>query len=297
MNGSPVKKEEAAEEQETEKKATEKKATEKKSTEKKATEEQETEKKATEEQETEEATKSSEADPWAAFAVTQQMVADISALPQRSPEWRQARKWRLTGSNFAAAAGHNPFMSPEALVREMLWGTFRGNDATRWGQEHEDGAREMYWWAMRKVHPELSIDEVGLQVHAKVPFLAVSPDGLCNIWNATRGAPETYLLEIKCPYRWKRDRFYDDTVPSYYWDQLQGSMGLLGLRYCHFVVWTPVGMQVNVIHFDERYYADTLLPALLHFYLHLFWPTLCAWREGKLTPPDVITDMPLEINM
>ena len=246
---------------------------------------------------TQQSARSTESHAYTEFAITPAEALQVAQYTQRSASWLRARKWRLSGSNFAAAAGHNPYMSREALVREMLWGSFKGNDATQWGTEKEPVARDMYLWAMRQVHPELSIDEVGFQVCPEVPFLGVSPDGICTVWDKTNGKMTRYLLEIKCPYRWKRDKFYDDTVPTYYWDQLQGSMGLLGLPYCHFVVWTPVAMQVTLVHFDTNYWRDTLKPALLEFYLKLFYPTLCAWRDGKLTPPEIITDIGLVLNM
>jgi len=209
-------------------------------------------------------------DAYTEFAVTAEDAARIASAVQRSPQWLAARRGRLTGSNFAAAAGHNPFMTRQQLVEEMLRPTFHGNDATQWGQDHEPVARDMYTWAMRKVRPELRVDEVGLQVSPELPFLGVSPDGVCTIRNGER-----YLLEIKCPYRWRPDGFYKDIVPTYYWDQLQGSMALLGLPYAHFVVYTPVAMQVTVVKFDEPYWRTTLLPALLHFYINDFYP---AWR-------------------
>lgn len=236
-------------------------------------------------------------DPYAEFAVSAQEAATIAGYEQRTEPWRRARKWRVTGSNFSAAAGHNPFMSRAALVREMLWGTFRGNAATEWGQAHEAGARDMYVWAMRKVHPELTVRETGLCVHPPVPFLAVSPDGVGRVWNRATTTWDEYLLEIKCPYRWRRDAFYDDTVPTYYWDQLQGSMALLGLRYAHFVVWTPVAMQVTVVHFDAAYWEGVLRPALLDYYTTMFFPTLRAWRNNELSPPDIIGEQPLVVDL
>jgi putative phage-type endonuclease len=238
-----------------------------------------------------------QAEPYAEFAVSAQEAATIAGYEQRTERWRRARKWRLTGSNFAAAAGHNPYMSRAALVREMLWGTFRGNAATEWGQAHEGGARDMYVWAMRKVHPELTVRETGLCVSPAVPFLAVSPDGVGRVWNRATTTWDEYLLEIKCPFRWRRDAFYDDTVPTYYWDQLQGSMALLGLRYAHFVVWTPVAMQVTVVHFDAAYWEGVLLPALLDYYTTMFYPTLRAWRNNELQPPDIIGEQPLVVDL
>jgi YqaJ-like viral recombinase domain len=64
----------------------------------------------------------------------------IEKMKQGTQDWLDARKYRLTASNFGAAAGHNRFRSPEELVQDMLYGEFKGNDATRWGSEKESVA-------------------------------------------------------------------------------------------------------------------------------------------------------------
>jgi hypothetical protein len=68
----------------------------------------------------------------------------IEQTPQGTQAWLDARKYRLTASNFGAAAGRNRFRSPEELAHEMLHGEFKGNDATRWGSEKEPVALADY---------------------------------------------------------------------------------------------------------------------------------------------------------
>jgi len=68
----------------------------------------------------------------------------IEQTPQGTQEWLDARKYRLTASNFGAAAGRNRFRSPEQLVQDMLYGEFKGNDATRWGSQMESVALDAY---------------------------------------------------------------------------------------------------------------------------------------------------------
>ena len=68
----------------------------------------------------------------------------IEQAPQGSREWLDARKYRLTASNFGAAAGRNRFRSPEQLVQDMLYGEFKGNEATRWGSQMESVALDAY---------------------------------------------------------------------------------------------------------------------------------------------------------
>lgn len=58
-------------------------------------------------------------------------ASHASGLEQGTQAWLAARKFRITGSNFGAAVGRNPFQSPKALAQEMLVPTFVSNDATR----------------------------------------------------------------------------------------------------------------------------------------------------------------------
>lgn len=220
---------------------------------------------------------------WKEFRVTQADIERIAAAEQRSPEWHAARKWRLTGSNFAAALGHNPYTTPEQLVDNMLHGGFTGNEATQWGCDHEDEACAAYEAHMRTQFPDFAVRHTGLQIVYDYPFLGVSPDGLCSYWDPDAGVRRQLLLEIKCPYRWRPGSFYKDTVPHYYYDQVQGCMGFLDLPAADFVVWTPVGMQVNRILFDAEYFEGVLRPGLIDFYERLFYPALIAERSALQT--------------
>lgn len=235
------------------------------------------------------------ASPYDEFSCDEAARAAVEAAPQRSAEWLAARKYRLTASRFAAALGHNPYPGSqrEDIVRDMLWGGFTGNAATEWGTKHEAGACAMYEAHMQTRHADYAVREHGLIIVPEHPFIGVSPDGICEHWEG--GAAVRTLLEIKCPYRWKEDRFYENHVPLYYWDQIQGIMGFLGLPRCHFVVWTPVAMEVNHVAFDAPYFEGVLLPGLLDFYTNLFWPALCAWREGRLTPPNIHPQLRVDI--
>lgn len=182
----------------------------------------------------------------------------ICNLEQGTEEWLNARKNRLTGSNFGAAVGHNKWKSPAALAHDMLYGTFKGNDATRWGNDHEDLACQEYCLARRsqlerenaESEVKFAVTHSGLNPHPTMNWLAVSPDGHVKE-NGVDG-----LLEIKCPYS---QRIYPE-IPPYYMDQIQGGMGVLELPWADFCVWTPHSMQIQRVHFDRRYWEDRLKP-------------------------------------
>jgi hypothetical protein len=52
-----------------------------------------------------------------------------------------------------------------------------------------------------------------------------------------------------------------------------------------------------VVHFDAAYWEHTLLPALLDYYTTMFFPTLRAWRNNELSPPDIIGEQPLVVDL
>jgi len=220
-------------------------------------------------------------DAYTEFACTPEKCAEIKAAPQRSEIWLQGRKNRLTGSRFAVAAGHSPFQTVDELVHIMVHGDdFKGNEATAWGVEHEPIACATYEAFMRKKYPTFKVQESGLIIIPTYPFIGVSPDGICTYWDNTLCQKVSFLLEIKCPFKWKKGEFYKNHVPLYYYDQLQGQMGFLQLPFCDFVVWNPTGMEINRIQYDPDYFHDLLKPRLLHFYINLFFPALCAHRKA-----------------
>ena len=207
----------------------------------------------------------------------------IEQTPQGSQDWLNARKFRLTASNFGAAAGRNRFRSPKQLVQDMLYGEFKGNDATRWGSEKESVAFGDYVDRKRGEfaadgRPEESffVTQSGLHVCAEAGWLAASPDGHVN------EGLDKGLLEIKCPYS---RRIYP-SIPDYYVDQVQGLCAILGYQWADFVVWTPEQMQVQRVDFDTRYWQGQLRPALVAFYRDLFLPAYVEMRLRELDGAD-----------
>jgi putative phage-type endonuclease len=141
-----------------------------------------------------------------ALRVTEEERENIATLQQGQAPWLASRKGRLTGSKAGAAAGHNPFCSHAKLLKELLFDTFQGNEATRWGTENEDNGVLVYvnWRA-----DHCTVRHMGLCVHPIMHWLAYSPDGLVVEPDGTR-----VLLEIKCPFK----KVPYPSIPAYYLD-------------------------------------------------------------------------------
>lgn len=233
--------------------------------------------------------------------VTEEESMTISKYEQKSQAWLDARKGRITASNFGAAVGRNPYQTRRALLKQMLWSSFRGNVATRWGCDNEPVACETYVVAKQleiaqqvdrvanaseeekdSIVTELYVEERGLVINPERPWMGNSPDGIVHVTYAS-GRKEVALLEIKCPFK---KVFYPDTVPTQYMAQIQGTMGNLKLPWCDFVVWTPTETQITRVPFDPTYWNEMLV-GLTEFYFHEYVPAAVHKENGLLGEGEV----------
>jgi putative phage-type endonuclease len=155
---------------------------------------------------------------------------------QRSAEWLEARRDKLTGSIIDTIIGNNPYQSAESvlLVKAGKPDIFTGNQATAHGTLYEPEAIEKYSARYNRV-----VLGCGLIPHPTHPLLAHSPDGLSF---ASDGVGEPVLLEVKCPLTRK---IKPGVVPEYYKGQVQMGMDLFGLPACHFVQYRPANQEKN----------------------------------------------------
>lgn len=235
-----------------------------------------------------------------AMSVTPEEQRDIMAHGQRTTQWLKSRSCRITASRFAAAAGHCKYNSKKKILKDMIWGsTFKGNSATEWGNTHEDVAAKLYENYMDPKNPRghyrnsdqpnrtFSTSYPNLCVPREFPWAGVSPDGFVND-NGQLGG-----LEIKCPFRKK---LYP-VIPLTYYDQIQGSMGFLGLKFWDFIVWTPDVFQVRRFEFDEEYWTTDLFPKLEEFYMVHFLPAMIHKQHGRLTRGSIVPLLDFDIDI
>lgn len=225
------------------------------------------------------------------LAVTAEDVAAIATADQGTEKWLTYRKGRLTGSNFGSANGTNKYSSPTNLIKDMLWSTFKGNAATRWGNEHEDDGVDAYRsYRINQIMDEggdaegFWIEHTGLVLCEEHPWLGTSPDGIVY-----EGGERVGLLEIKCPFRKK---LYGP-IPPYYFDQIQGLMAVLKLKWCDFCVWTPDTCSVQRFPFNAEYWTTILFKNLEFFYFDEYLPRLLMKQKGLLKPGEI--DMSIHI--
>ena len=142
-------------------------------------------------------------------------------LQQRTPEWLVWRNQGITATEIAVVMGKSPYKSPWRLwcekVGKALPPNLDNNPLVKYGQEHEDQARQLF---------ELTHGEVLLSACAEAdvdPLFRASFDGLTS-------ANEP--VEIKCPSRTTLEKVRrlgkdSDTVRLYMY-QLQFQMMVSG---------------------------------------------------------------------
>jgi putative phage-type endonuclease len=181
-------------------------------------------------------------------------------IEQRSAEWFEQRRGRLTGSNIGAALGINPWKTPDDLIRQMVReyhgaeSEFQGNIATQHGTNHEPLALIDY-----EMTTGSTVQECGFFVHPEHDWLGASPDGLIG---------DDGLVEIKCPFG-QRDKNPPEFNPladqPHYFAQVQIEMACTGRSFCDFYQWSPNGDSLERVDYDPQWFTDNL-PVLLAFY-------------------------------
>lgn len=146
-------------------------------------------------------------------------LSSLRQTQQRSQEWFDMRKTRLTASDLAGALGESKFDKPfDVLVRKVGHEpAFSGNEITEWGVKFEPVAGELY--CKRK---SVELLDFGLIPHPDIPFLGASPDGI---------TPNGKMVEMKCPPR----RKITGVVPRQYWIQMQLQLEVCDLDECDFL--------------------------------------------------------------
>lgn len=146
----------------------------------------------------------------------------IPLIAQRTTEWYDLRKNRLTASDTAQAMGVGKFGSREQLIIKKAFGDSSSlnmfSPPLKWGTMFEAMATRCY----SQRHGDIIIHEFGLIPHPTLSCYGASPDGITELG---------VMIEIKCPYR----RKITGEVPSYYELQMQGQLAVCKLQECDFV--------------------------------------------------------------
>lgn len=174
----------------------------------------------------------------------------VNDFEQGSLEWMAARAGIPSASNFDKIITTKGERSKQRerymfqLAGERITGTKESsyqNDNMRRGIEIEAEARRLY-----ELLTDLKVDEVGLCYPDEKKLYACSPDGLVG---------EDGGMEIKCPLLSTHVSYLlDGTLPTEYFQQVQGALLVTGRKWWDFVSYFPSVKPLIVrVERDEKF--------------------------------------------
>jgi putative phage-type endonuclease len=163
---------------------------------------------------------------------------------QRSVEWFDARKSRISASDAGSVLGVNHYKPQYAFVLDKaLDKPFPPNYNCYYGTMMEQIATMIYEFRIGVI-----VREFGTIPHTEYKFLSASPDGIVSHYK-TNGINLTSLvatmLEIKCVTTRKIMINGQVNIPPYYEAQMRLQMECCNLPKCHF--W-----QTRILEYDNR---------------------------------------------
>ena len=206
----------------------------------------------------------------------------------RSPLWFDARRYRLTASLFGDVLRRLPVTPPDALVLRIIDPRQFVSQATEYGKNSESTALEQY--KATRIHTNITICSAGFVIYKEKPYLGATPDAYIHDPNREE---EYGLIEIKCPYKYRNMSPEDACSNSdfcsvlseklvclkrnhRYYSQIQGQLAITGRSWCDFLIYTKCGIAVETIHFNEKFWKEKLLPALVKFYENCVAPEIVS---------------------
>lgn len=136
---------------------------------------------------------------------------------QRTNDWHQARKGRITASLAAACLGLDPHKGQLAAYNSIVGKISTNNRHTSWGIEFERDALSAY----EDLTGHL-FRPTGFWVHDHINWLGASPDGLIG---------DDGLVEVKCP------AIIPANVPLVHRIQALIQLACTGRKWCDYFAW------------------------------------------------------------
>lgn len=196
------------------------------------------------------------------------MQANDNTAEQRTQEWHDQRKLRITGSRVGAILGLSPWQTRDDVLRAMVReyhgaeSEFKGNPATDHGNANEQRAVLAF---MRETG--LNVEKCGFFPYGD--RMGASPDGLTD---------DGGVLEIKVPFGLRNGgEFKPLANQPHYAAQVQMEMLSAGKKHAYFAQYiAPKGdplspdyvrEQINVERVDiDETWLNRNLDAISHFY-------------------------------
>lgn len=199
-------------------------------------------------------------------------VKKLMLLPQyeqRSKEWFEQRRNKLTSSDIDSVLGTNKYSSyDEVLFKKCgISKPFTGNNATRHGQKYEDEAIELFCKRYNK-----KVFSFGMLPHPTIDFIGGSPDDITS---------DGIVIEVKCPLTRK---IVLGKIPEHYKSQIYMNMEICQLDRAVFIEYKPECItgngksEFNVVELRrDPKWIEQVYP-----YLEKFWNDVIYYRTNGI---------------
>lgn len=203
----------------------------------------------------------------------------MAHLTQRTVEWFEKRRGKLTASNLGSLLGLVSYCPRKDAYARIFGqespkpkddkGNWFKNRALQWGIDHEKDGIMAYMIKTGNI-----VKETGLHTHEKIPWLAGSPDGLVG---------EKGMIEVKCPFFKKKDGSsrVHKSIPVQYYLQMNALLEILDRDWCDYVCWAPEGLAIFRVQRDKETFQYVLS------YYQQIWEAVSSFQKE---PPPISVD-------
>lgn len=181
---------------------------------------------------------------------------------QRSPEWLEARKGKITASLAGAILGVDKNRGPFSAWQEIMGHKKQTvNAAMDYGARNEAKARREYEAESGNI-----VQETGFWLHPDFDWLGASPDGLIGA---------NGLVEVKCLGK------IPEAVPPHYDVQMRVQLACTGREWCDFFVWLDTGHWLRRVARDPMIERELITALQKWHWDHVVMDTAPPRRKPK----------------
>ena len=214
-------------------------------------------------------------------------MEEKTRLQYKSEAWLKERKLRFTASKFGRVSRRQKNF--EKFCKDMMNAKPVTTQSMEHGILYEPVALREYQHYRKKLGCPV---KVTVFVSPKIFVLGCSPDGKV----VDPSCEDMFgLVEVKCPSSKFNVTPTDATSDSRfclhmengvaklkkdheYYDQVQGQIAITGTKWCDFVVYTSLGLNIDRVYFDAEHWKK-LRQKLLSVYFRYFLPVATEEKQ------------------
>ena len=209
------------------------------------------------------------------YRVELKALLKLPLMKQRSDEWFEARKTRLTASDlYDAVKGGNISIKLAKKKANIIIDNINYNSipALKWGTMFEPMASRCYSQKMNNIN----IHDFGLLCDADNKHFGASPDGINELG---------IMIEIKCPYSRK---IADGVIPDKYKMQIQGQLAVCKLNECDYIecIFKSIETEEEYLDIDH-----TMIHGIIAEFYNSKGEYVYFYSEPNKTPKECVEDI------